>query len=394
LIETDVAIIGAGPIGLELAVALKRAGVEYLQFDARQIAHTISLFPTQTRFFSSNDRIAIAGVPLQTPDQTKSTREQYLTYLRCVVQQFDLQIRTFEPVVNIQRGTATRKRNVVGDGEHYHLTDDDGGGDMHPVNLPGGSDSADRGNANANADAGADASFILTTSPPAGMQRYRCRRLVLATGGTAHFRRLNIDGEDLPHVAHVHGDPHDYFRRRVLIVGGKNSAIEAALRLHHAGADVSLSYRRDKLDPRSVKYWILPEINSLLNSGAMGAYFNTVPLEITPTHVVLGPAQESGAAVHRVEADVVLLTVGYVADMTLCRLAGVELAGPCQAPVYDPRTMETRVKGLYLAGTVTGGTQDKYTVFIENGHAHIDRIVSALTGVTQQTPVAPGPPET
>src|SRR5947208_8370493 len=81
---TDVAIIGAGPIGLELAVAFKRAGIDYLQFDARQIGYTISWFPPQTRFFSSNDRIAIAGVPLQTPDQNKCTREQYLAYLRTV----------------------------------------------------------------------------------------------------------------------------------------------------------------------------------------------------------------------------------------------------------------------------------------------------------------------
>src|SRR3954467_15109650 len=100
---TDVAVVGAGPIGLEWAVALKKAGVDYLQFDAKQIGYTISWFPPQTRFFSSNDRIAIAGVPLQTPDQNKSTREQYLAYLRSVVQQFDLRVNTYEPIVNIER---------------------------------------------------------------------------------------------------------------------------------------------------------------------------------------------------------------------------------------------------------------------------------------------------
>src|SRR6266581_5751211 len=100
--RADVAIIGAGPIGIELAVALKRAGIDYLQFDARQIGHTISWFPPQTRFFSSNDRIAIAGVPLQTADQMKCTREQYLAYLRGIVQQFDLKINTYEPVAGIR----------------------------------------------------------------------------------------------------------------------------------------------------------------------------------------------------------------------------------------------------------------------------------------------------
>src|SRR6266700_5371636 len=101
--KTGVIVIGAGPIGLGLAVALKREGVEYLQFDARQIGHTISWFPPQTRFFSSSDRIAIAGVPLQTPDQNKCSREQYLAYLRMVVQQFELKVNTYEPVVGIER---------------------------------------------------------------------------------------------------------------------------------------------------------------------------------------------------------------------------------------------------------------------------------------------------
>ena len=101
--QTDVAIIGAGPIGIELAVALKRAGVDYLQFDAKQIGYTISWFAPQTRFFSSNERIAIAGVPLDTADQSKATREEYLTYLRGVVRQFDLKINTYEPIVGIAR---------------------------------------------------------------------------------------------------------------------------------------------------------------------------------------------------------------------------------------------------------------------------------------------------
>src|SRR3954453_4387922 len=102
-LTTDVAIVGAGPIGIELAVALKRAGVDYVHFDAKQIGYTISWFAPQTKFFSSNERIAIAGVPLETPDQSKATREQYLTYLRTIVRQFDLQVRTYEPVVGIDR---------------------------------------------------------------------------------------------------------------------------------------------------------------------------------------------------------------------------------------------------------------------------------------------------
>src|ERR687895_1208963 len=100
--STQVAVVGAGPIGLEMAVALKQARVPYLHFDAKQIGHTISWIAPQTRFFSSNERIAIAGVPLQTPDQAKASREEYLAYLRGVVQQFDLRVNTYEPVVAIE----------------------------------------------------------------------------------------------------------------------------------------------------------------------------------------------------------------------------------------------------------------------------------------------------
>ena len=324
--DTDVIIVGAGPIGLELAVAFKKEGIAYFQFDARQIGDTISWFPAQTRFFSSNDRIAIAGVPLQTPDQGKCTREQYLAYLRTVVQQFDLKIRSYESVTGIE-----------------------------PLSE----------------------GFKVTTRAAAGERRYTCRRLVLATGGTAKARRLGIPGEDLPHVSHRFDDPHVYFRKRLLIVGGKNSAIEAALRCHNAGACVSLSYRRPQLEPASVKYWLLPEFNGLLRGGEIQGYFTSQPIQITPSHVTLRDA--SGAAIE-VPADFVLLAIGYEADMSLCRLAGVELSGPCEKPTFDERSMQTNVPGIYLAGTVTGGTQDKYAVFIENGHVHIDRIVTALTG--------------
>ena len=324
--SADVIIVGAGPIGLELAVALKREGIDYLQFDAKQIGDTISWFPPQTRFFSSNDRIAIAGVPLQTPDQNKCTREQYLAYLRTVVQQFDLKINTYEPVIYIER-------------------------------LREG--------------------FALLTRSLAGERRYACRRLVLATGGTAKSRKLEIAGDRLPHVSDRLDDPHIYFRKRLMIVGGKNSAIESALRCHRAGAYVSLSYRRAQLDAKSIKYWLMPEMSSLLKSGEIQGYFGTKPLRITPSAVTL---QQGDGEWVEVPTDFVLTAIGYEADMTLCELAGVELTGEGQTPTFDESTMETNVPGIYLAGTVTGGTQDKYAVYLENGHVHIDRIIKALTG--------------
>jgi thioredoxin reductase (NADPH) len=338
--STDVAVIGAGPIGLELAVALKRAGVAYLHFDAKQIGYTISWFAPQTRFFSSNERIAIAGVPLQTWDQGKATREEYLAYLRRIVQQFDLQVRTYEPVTNIQRS---------GDG------------------------------------------FLLTTKPSAGHRSIRANRIVLCTGGTDRPRRLNVPGEDLPHVSHYFQDPHTYFRKRLLIVGGKNSAVEAALRCYHAGADVSISYRRDQLPQSSIKYWLLPEINGLLEADKIHGYFGTEPTDITPSHVNFCRSRfcqmKDGRTYEPQPFDFVLLLIGYEADQSLLRQAGIQLRGECGTPVFDQHTMETNVPNIYVAGCAIGGTQDKYAIFLENCHVHVPRIVSALTGQRLVEPI-------
>ena len=316
----DVAIIGAGPIGIESAVALKRAGLDYVHFDAKQVGYTISWFAPQTRFFSSNERIAIAGVPLQTVDQGKCSREQYLTYLRQIVQMYDLRVNTYEPVTAIDRD-----------------------GDGH----------------------------VLTTAKGT----YHARAVVLSTGGTDRPRLLGVPGENLPHVTHYFQDPHTYFRKRLLVVGGKNSAVEAALRCYQAGADVTLSYRKSQLDPNCIKYWLLPEINGLIASGKMTGLFETNVTQITPTEVTF-----DGRNAQKLPFDFVLLMTGYEADLSLLRAAGVELQGSCDRPVYDEHTMQTNVPGVYVAGCAIGGTQDKYSVFLENCHVHVPRILSALRG--------------
>lgn len=327
--STDVALVGSGPIGLEIAAGLKRAGVDYLHFDARQVGYTISWFAPQTKFFSSNERIAIAGVPLNTADQFKATREEYLNYLRTVVELFDLKVRTYEPIVDIKRN---------------------------------------------------EGSFDLTTKHGGDTRRCRAKHLILATGGTDHPRRLNIPGEDLPHVDHYFRDPHTYFKTNLLVVGGKNSAVEAALRCHHAGANVSMSYRRGQLPEKSIKYWLMPEMQSLFKAERIKTYFDTQPVEITPSHVVLS-RRATGERV-KVPADFVLLLIGYEQDNALFKCAGVEIRGDCGMPVFDERTMETNVPNLYVAGTAVAGTQEKYQVFIENCHVHAERIVAAITGAS------------
>ena len=131
---------------------------------------------------------------------------------------------------------------------------------------------------------------------------------------------------------------------------------------------------------KSIKYWLLPEMNDLLRTGRIKGYFNTRPTEITPTSVTLEGACGGQMPPTRIDFDFVLLLIGYVQNNELLKCAGIELRGDCGSPVFDERTMETNVPGLYVAGTAVAGTQDKYKVFIENCHVHVDRIIAALTG--------------
>jgi thioredoxin reductase (NADPH) len=164
---TDIAIVGAGPIGIELAVSLKQLGVDYLHFDAQQIGYTMSWWPRDTTFFSTTERIEIAGVPIQNTAQGRTTGEEYLAYLRSIVEQFDLRVNTYEPVTGIER---------------------------------------------------TDGGFLLLTQPQTGPRRYRARNVVLASGDMHRPHRLGIPGEDLPHVDGYLREPHRYYGRKVLII--------------------------------------------------------------------------------------------------------------------------------------------------------------------------------
>lgn len=324
--STEVAIVGGGPIGLELAAALKVAGVEYLHFEARQIGYTISWWPRNTYFFSTTERIEIAGIPFQNINQQRATGEEYLAYLRSVVEQLDLQINTYEPVASIQRRV-------------------DG--------------------------------FVLQTTPLAGEKRYFCRKLVLAIGDMHAPNLLNIPGEDLPHVSHYFDDPHAYFRKRLLIVGGRNSAVEAALRCWRAGSQVAISYRKAEFDRERVKNHILPDLLKQIELGNIRFYPQTQPVEITREYVVLEKI-DGEQLLHPV--DFVLLNTGFRQNPRLFEMAGVNLIGEQCAPQHNPETMETNIPGLYVAGTAAAGSQIRYKIFIENSHLHVGKIVYALTG--------------
>lgn len=326
---TQVAIIGAGPIGLELAAALKRSRVDYLHFEAQQIGYTMSWWPRNTHFFSTTERIEIAGIPLQSANQDRATGEEYLAYLRGVVEQLDLNVLTYEPVCRIERQC-------------------DG--------------------------------FLLETQAQAGGRRYFAQKVVLAIGDMHTPNFLNIPGENLPHVSHYFGDPHKYFRKRLMIVGGRNSAVEAALRCWRGGSKVSISYRGEAFNTEIVKNHLLPDLLTQIENGNIQFYPATVPAEITPEHIVLEKISSQEGETLRVPVDFVLLNTGFVQDPGLFQSAGVNLLGEQLSPQFDPETMETNVPGLFVAGTAAAGTQKRYKLFIENCHVHVAKIVHAITG--------------
>ncbi|MDG2031128.1 MAG: NAD(P)-binding domain-containing protein [Phycisphaerales bacterium] len=325
--HVETIIIGAGPIGLETAIGLKERGMPFLHFDAGAVGQQVLDFPAQSRWFSSPERLSIAGVPFVTASHEKGTREEYLAYLRSVVGLHALSIRTFEKVVEV-------------------------------MSLPRGG-------------------FEIGTRTRAGLEhRFSCDRLVIATGGTARPRTLGIPGEDLPHVSHFLQEPHRTLGRRVLVVGGRNSACDTALRAFRCGADVTISYRGQDLHER-VKYWVRPELSAMIKSAQVRAHFETVPIRIERDSVHLKSVVDE--TLFEVPVDDVILEIGYEADNSLFAGLGAKLDEQ-QAVVHDPGTMETTVPGLYVAGTAVAGTQHRFKVYIENSHVHAHRIVAAFAG--------------
>jgi thioredoxin reductase (NADPH) len=204
------------------------------------------------------------------------------------------------------------------------------------------------------------------TSQPAGGEPClrEARTVVLATGAFDRPNLIGVSGEDLPHVAHYYREPHPFYRRRVLVVGGKNSAAEAALDLYRNGARVTLVHRGERL-AESIKYWVLPDIENRIKEGSIDARFSTSVVEITAEDVVVeGP---SGRA--RVPADAVLLLTGYHSDLSLLRAAGADLDPDRGAPLHHPDTFETSVPGLFVVGACVTG-RESGRIFIENGRFH------------------------
>ena len=322
----DLLIVGAGPSGLSAAIAAKQHGIDYQVIEQGTLVNAIYNFPPQMVFFTTPELLEIGGLPFVSPYE-KPTRAEALRYYRKVVDAFDLQIAFEEKVVSV-----AEEREQEPDG---------------PL-------------------------FAVETRSAQGVRRARLGRyVVLAIGYYDHPNLMSVPGEDLPHVHHYYGDPHPHYRKRVVIVGGGNSAAESALDLFRAGVHVTLIHRWAELKS-SIKYWVKPDIENRIKEGSVAARFETCVTEIRPTSIVVrGPA-----GVEELPADAVFLLTGYHPDYALLSGAGVTLDGR-GVPAYSPDTFETNVPGLFVAGGVIAG-KDTAPIFIENGRFHGETIVETI----------------
>ncbi|MEZ5292626.1 MAG: YpdA family putative bacillithiol disulfide reductase [Vicinamibacterales bacterium] len=321
----DVLIIGAGPSGLATAIACRHHGLDYLVVEQGALVDAVARFPLNMVFFTTPELLEIGGVPLTTPYE-KPTRAEALRYYRKVTDVFQLQVALFEKVTAVER---------------------DGGG--------------------------ADAPFVVTTISAQGVVRAReARAVVLAMGYYDRPNMLGIPGEDLPHVSHYYREPHAYYRRRVVVVGGKNSACEAALDLFRNGAHVTLVHRGAALGD-SVKYWVRPDMENRIAEGSVPAHFQSTIVEIRASSIVI----ETAGARQELPADDVLLLTGYRADPAFLTAAGVEVDPDTLVPRHDPATFETNVPNLFIAGGQLAGKRTG-TIFIENGRFHGEQVARVL----------------
>ncbi len=312
----DAVIVGAGPIGLACAISARRRGLDPLIVDAGALTNSIVHYPVGMTFFTTPDLLEIGGHPFTCAGQ-KPTREEALKYYRGVARAEGLRVRTYTRLV----GAAPEA-----DGVRCEL------------------------------------------DTPRGHEQVRCRRLVLATGYYDHPNLLGVPGEDLPHVSHRFDEAHRSFGLDVVVIGGKNSAVEAALELFRAGARVTLVYRRAEFRP-TVKYWLKPDIENRLKAGEIAARLGAEVVRIEPSAVVIRRA----GAEERLPAQRVYALTGYHPDFDLFRGIGIVLDPETWRPRCDPATLETSVPGVFMAGSITAGRAIS-EVFIENGRFDGERI--------------------
>lgn len=335
----DVVIIGAGPCGLSAAAELQDQGFDPLIIEKENIVHSITCYPTNMTFFSTPALLEIAGVPFVTPNE-KPTRLEALNYYRVVSERRNMRIRRYEKVTAVER--------------------------VH--------DNTDQ--------------FVVRSVRRSGKAiETRARAVVVATGYFDHPNRIGIPGEDLPHVSHFFREAHPYAGMRVVIIGGSNSAVDAALELERVGAKVTVVYRGESVSS-NIKPWVRPLFDGLVAKNRIELRLNSRVVEIRPDEVTVqsGAGGNSDGAERQGEArsetlgcDFVLALTGFRPDRGFLRSMGIHAPDGDVPPTHDPDTMETNVPGLYLAGVISSG-RDANEIFIESGRFHGRKIAAHLAG--------------
>lgn len=304
-----VIIIGAGPIGIACGIELKKHNIPVLLIDKGCLVNSIFLYPTNMTFFSTSERLEIGDIPFISHN-VKPTRKEALEYYRRVAFHYELPLHLYEGVQSIKKET-----------KH----------------------------------------FVVQTDKDS----YEAEKVIVSTGFYSAPELMGIPGEDLPKVRHYYNEPHPYSGQRVLIIGGGNSAVDAALETYRCDAEVTMIIRGNSLK-EGVKYWVRPDIENRIKEGGISALFETEVKEIKADSVLVENANGS----FEIENDFVLAMTGYRPDFQLLESAGIALrSDTARTPVYSDITHETNIKGLYLAGVICGGLNTSKW-FIENSREH------------------------
>ena len=314
----DVLIIGGGPIGLACGIEAKKAGLSYIILEKGCLVNSLYNYPANMTFFSTSDKLEIGSVPFVS-NNIKPTRSEALEYYRRVAEHFNLDLRLFEEVNNIRK-----------EGTIY--------------------------------------------SVESSKSHYKAANIIISTGFYDIPNMLNIPGEDLPKVRHYYKDPHFYTKQHVIVVGANNSSVDVALETYRKGAQVSMVIRESRIGER-VKYWVRPDIVNRIKEGSIKAYFNSSLAEIRENEVdIIGPDGKI-----TIQNDFVLAMTGYQPDLSFLKKLGINISkDEQQIPEHDPETMETNMKGIYLAGVICGG-MNTHAWFIENSRVHAEKIIKQLT---------------
>lgn len=260
----DIVIIGGGPAGVAAAIEAQKQKLSYILLEASERPfNTIEDFPVGKKMFYEPIEMQ------ETSDLTLSgkTKEELLSHFKKIYEQYDLNIQ-FNSKVDSIESLEARKNKIN----------------------------------------------IQNSEPVYGM------RTILAIGKTGNHRMLKIEGEKLPHVFYKLYDPYDYANKKILVVGGGDSALETALLLVKSGNKVTLSYRKKELiraKPANIN-----KVQQLLNEGKIKLLLSSELQEINAKTVSIKVKN----VVETHEFDNVFVKIGNEPPYEFFAKSGIKLA--------------------------------------------------------------------